>query len=325
MNDAIAGVGRTKYLFCSDLHLNINRRFDDFVLALHQIREIALREQVDAVVVLGDIYTSRRPHPKERRVFQEWVYYLTQHSMEVVILKGNHDIFPDGSHSFSEFEQLNIKDVVVLDSPTVFKGFFLGHMLLREAKIGPEDFQISDAMSAEQLITRYPGCRGYMLGDVHKPQLIKEDPPVMYLGSIERENFGEREDIKRVVIFDNRGWKSIGLVSRPMIQVNCALRDRGIVFDAVTESTRGAIVKIVISGDEESVKKIDEDKVRQNFPDAKELTVEYRIERLGRPQNGVVNESISPGQAVREYLKILDLSDEERLEIEKLGQEISAG
>ena len=99
-----------RYLVCSDIHLNLNRRFDDTVAALNQITEIIEREMVHKVLILGDTFTSRRPHSKELTTFERWISRITNSSRasfegwpQVVIIRGNHDEFPDGTHSYHAF------------------------------------------------------------------------------------------------------------------------------------------------------------------------------------------------------------------------------
>ena len=127
-----------RYLVCSDIHLNINRRFEDTLAALEQIAHLVEKHKVDKVLILGDVYTSRRPHSKEKTAFQRWVRKVKAErpfnkewpKTDVVILKGNHDEYPDGTHSYSEFTELKIPNVTVHDNPTIVDNFCINSFVL---------------------------------------------------------------------------------------------------------------------------------------------------------------------------------------------------
>ena len=338
-----------RYLVCSDIHLNINRRFEDTLDALEQIYILIKKHKVDKVLILGDVYTSRRPHSKEKTEFQRWVRKVTEGWMvntkdgvaipeppQIVIVKGNHDEYPDGTHSYSEFTELNIPGVQVLDNPGFEGEFFLGHMLLKEAKLGPIDYQNPNCMSVAELIQKYPSplrsgapCKAYLLGDVHKAQVIQKDPLVIYAGSINRVDFGERDDEKSVLLIDDIDeypkfkCKRIVLKSRPMIQLDVALDSIASTIKKLgVGNIADSIVKIVFRGTSEQIKEVDENEVRNQFAAAKELIIQYKIEKESLARDERVNENITPQQALELYLEKLDLSPEEKVAIIELSQKV---
>ncbi len=225
----------SRYLICSDIHLNLNRRFDDTVAALNQITKIVEDNNVQNVLILGDVYTSRRPTSKEREAFQTWVqdllmmtYLRNQMDEEsIVILRGNHDESPDGSHSFTEFTALDFPGVRVLSNPTIWRGYFLGHLLLKGAKLPngaviPEGYPDKE-MTAEVLIAKYPNCKAYLLGDIHQYSVLQLNPFMAYCGGVEHENFGERGIEKGVILIHDEvptpvHWKFIPIKTRKMRQ-----------------------------------------------------------------------------------------------------------
>jgi len=349
-----------RYLVCADIHLNVNRRFEDTLDALKQIHQLIFKHKVDKVIILGDVYTSRRPHSKEKTVFQKWIHSIVRPNLsddeicnmsdeevekeynrrvEVLIVKGNHDEYPDGTHSYSEFTELKIPNVEIRDNPTFEGNFFLGHLLIAEAKMGPEDYQSLSCQSVVDLIQKYPSplrsgvpCKAYLLGDVHKAQTIQKDPLVIYAGSINRVDFGERYDEKSVLLIDDMDeypkfkCKRIVLKSRSMIQLDIfppeimALQD-GNEIDI--EDVNDAIVKVIIHGSPAEIKMVDEKELRETYePRVKEFTIQYNVTKETVARDKRVNENITPQNALELYLERLDLSNEEKQGILTLSQEI---
>lgn len=332
-------------LVCADIHLNLTRRFEDTLDALEQIYKLTRNRRVDGVWILGDVYTNRRPHSKEKAEFEKWIRKLIEpyavagdriHSIDVIILIGNHDEYPDGTHSYSEFTELDIPHVKVLQNPGFEGDFFLGHMLLKEAKLGPIDYRNPNCMSVADLIQKYPSplrsgapCKAYLLGDVHKAQVIQKDPLVIYAGSINRVDFGERDDEKSVLLIDDIDeypkfkCKRIVLKSRPMIQLDV---DLGSTFSIIKKLGVGgitdSIVKVVLRGTSEQIKEVDEKEVRNQFSAAKELIIQYDVTKESLARDKRVNENITPTEALELYLEKLDLSPEEKAAIVELSQKV---
>jgi len=328
-----------RYCVGADIHLNENRRLEDTVAALDQITEIVQKYRAQKFISLGDVYTNRRPTSRERRIFERWVMNLTKIVDEVVLLIGNHDCFPDGINSYHSFVELRTNKVKVLQNPAIYDEFFLGHFLLREAKLGPVDYQHPDAMSADELLAKFPDCRAYLLGDVHKYQLIREDPLIIYAGSINRVDFGERNDPKGVILVDDYGksnsdfrkskgeasfdWKFIELKTRAMVQYDIDLSKPLPAFPL--KEIQDAIVKVIYHGTPKQMKKVAKADTWHNSIRGycKELIVQHdvRTETVARDER--VNESITPQKALELYLEQLgELSPEEKADILKLGVDL---
>jgi len=69
----------------------LNTRLHDFLDTLDEAVNRAVEEQVDAVVVAGDVYKSRDPSPTHQREFARRVLRLIRANIEVVLVPGNHD------------------------------------------------------------------------------------------------------------------------------------------------------------------------------------------------------------------------------------------
>ena len=86
-----------KFFHLSDLHIGlklINRDLrEDQEYIFHQIAELAIREQPDALVIAGDIYDKAVPSAEAMEVLDGFIEELTQNLPELVIMmiSGNHD------------------------------------------------------------------------------------------------------------------------------------------------------------------------------------------------------------------------------------------
>jgi exonuclease SbcD len=66
-------------------------RLDEFAAALDQVVEVAVDQQVDAVLVAGDVYDQRAVTPDADRLVFDALIRLHSHGVPVVAIPGNHD------------------------------------------------------------------------------------------------------------------------------------------------------------------------------------------------------------------------------------------
>ena len=91
---------KVKIMHIGDLHLGTRqygmaRREEDFYDALNRVKKLALENDVDIVVVSGDVFDS--PKPPARAVFElsEFVRALSGCGINVCGIEGNHDLTQD--------------------------------------------------------------------------------------------------------------------------------------------------------------------------------------------------------------------------------------
>lgn len=92
-----------KILHTADLHIGnksygrfdpsrlVNTRLDDQKRGLDFLVDLAFREQVDAVLLVGDIYDSKAPSPAEEDVFAGFVSAITREGIHILAIAGNHE------------------------------------------------------------------------------------------------------------------------------------------------------------------------------------------------------------------------------------------
>ena len=84
-----------KFLHVSDLHLGkrLHRRAldEDQSAILDQILDLAAREDVDAVLVAGDVYNRAQPQPECISMFSRFLSRLRALGKPAFFVRGNHD------------------------------------------------------------------------------------------------------------------------------------------------------------------------------------------------------------------------------------------
>ena len=86
-----------KFLHTADWHLGYRQyglqvREADFAKPLEEIKDIAIREKVDAVLVAGDIFDSYRPPASAVQAARKFGDQLNAFNIPVLTIDGNHDL-----------------------------------------------------------------------------------------------------------------------------------------------------------------------------------------------------------------------------------------
>jgi len=124
-----------KVLHFADLHLGVesygridpatglSTRLLDFLSALDQVVDYALKNKVDLVLFCGDAYKSREPSQTHQREFAKRINRLSTADIPVFLLVGNHDL-PNaiGRATTTEiFDTLAVKKVCVSNRPDIYR------------------------------------------------------------------------------------------------------------------------------------------------------------------------------------------------------------
>lgn len=316
-----------KAIVTADLHIDINNRFEDTKAVLKQLATYAVKNKIDDIMILGDIYERRRPYNSEKAVFEKFVKYLADEGLFVHILAGNHDMDKDLVSAVEEFKILDLDGIYLYENPTIidFEGHkvFLGHFLVSGAKLGPSDYQAQTPTTVKSILKEYE-AELYLLGDVHKAQRLHKDPDILYVGSPERVDFGERLEKKGFVLLEeNEGiltYKSVELKTRPMVQYNIKNIKSWLKSD-IDQRYKDAIVKLKITCNKEDFNTLKEVEIRNKVKDAKHIKIEYDIIKEDRVRNENISEEKTPLETFIEYSKEKEL-DKQTVD---LGLEIIRG
>ncbi len=163
-----------RFIHCSDLHIDspfkglgsvqpqLAKRLRDSTLqAFQNIIELAIREQVDAVVIAGDIYDGADKSLQAQLKFLRGLKELTDADIPSFVVHGNHDPLD------SRFASLEWPDRV-----TVFSGENVeGHTIQRDGKTLANLFGISYPTREvkENLALKFPDSskEGFAIGVLH--------------------------------------------------------------------------------------------------------------------------------------------------------------
>ncbi len=101
----------------------LHTRLIDYLARLDEAIDFGLAENVDMVLIAGDVYKSRTPNPTHQREFAKRIARLRQAGLPVIVLVGNHDISPAAgrAHAIEIFDTLAVEGVIIADRPKVYK------------------------------------------------------------------------------------------------------------------------------------------------------------------------------------------------------------
>ena len=158
------------------------------------------------------------------------------------------------------------------------------------------------------------------LGHIHRFQDLNkgQHPPVVYSGSVERIDFGERSEEKGFALVDlakgNTQWKHVSVPTRPFIEIFCDVTDAG---EAPTEPVLAAIKRQPITGAiikgaykirSEQIPHLREQEIRHAL-DAAFMIVSFPRDTVrddSAARSRLLNESLDPLEALAVYCESRD-------------------
>ncbi len=153
------------------------------------------------------------------------------------------------------------------------------------------------------------------LGHIHKHQVLSEEPPVVYAGSIERIDFGEEKEDKGFVVAEvEKGratYEFVKLAARPFVTVEVEARGddpTAEVLAAIDEhDITEAVVRVIIHTTPDKEPLIRENEIRRRLADAFHVAAMVRdVERKTRLRLGTDQtvEEMTPRQMLERYLEV---------------------
>ncbi|MCX6016059.1 MAG: exonuclease SbcCD subunit D [Chloroflexales bacterium] len=176
------------------------------------------------------------------------------------------------------------------------------------------------------------------LGHVHKHQCLRQAPPVVYSGSIERIDFGEINEAKGCVLvsFDGKKaqWEFVPLASRPFIEITVDAQQSGdmpmerIELAISRKTLTDAIIKLEITVAPAQKTLVNERHIRQLLEQAgvahvARIIIETPEQKEGRIVDNMRSDDIpTPMVALEKYLRQKEQSEQELAVILELGRAI---
>jgi len=228
------------------------------------------------------------------------------------------------------FEQINQKmqqiltDVIAARAEELDPGLpsiLAAHVWVAGSKVGSESSMTIGQEHALMLSNvAHPAFDYIALGHIHKHQVLSENPPVVYAGSLERLDFGEADDEKGfylVEIGEEAGKRAVSfdfhpVVGRRFLTIDANIEPADIeptatVLKAIAErvdEVKDAVVRLAISLPAEVEGQLRDSDIRNALGEAHYLTIARNIKRETRVRlGGMAAEEISPLDALKSYLE----------------------
>lgn len=221
-----------KFIHCADLHLDSPFKskshlapsiFEDVQNSAYEsfkkIVDTALKEEVDFVLIVGDLFDSENRTLRAEVFLKEQFKRLEKEQIFVYISHGNHDPltekitndWPDNVSVFSN--RVETYQAITKDGETIFvHGFSYQHDTSYENKIdeypssqGKKGIHIGmlhGTYSKSSIKNRYTEFiledlnqklyHYWALGHIHERQELSDMPPIYYPGNIQGRHFGEQ-------------------------------------------------------------------------------------------------------------------------------------
>jgi exonuclease SbcD len=257
------------------------------------------------------------------------------------------------------FEQINQKlqqvltDVIAARAEELdpeLPSILAAHVWVTGAKVGSEGSMTIGQEHALMLSNvAHPAFDYIALGHIHKHQVLSQNPPVVYAGSLERLDFSEAEDEKGFYLVEigegeEAGKRAVSFEFHPVagrrfltIDVNIEAADiepTETVLESIAEKgdeVKDAVVRLNISLPAEVEGQLRDSDIRNALGEAHYFTIARNIKRESRLRlGGLAAEDISPLDALKTYLESRKDVSPERARLlldygQKLIQEQKAG
>jgi len=238
-----------------------------------------------------------------------------------------------------DFSQLNQKveemltgavaeNVARLDN--ALPAILAGHVWVIGAKTGTESAM---TIGREHMLLptslAYPALDYVALGHIHRHQVISENPPTVYAGSLERLDFGDEEDSKGFYVITIEPGRESGkrrvryefhtVAARRFLTINAAMAPQdtdptATVLQTISEQKDGlkdAVVRLSISLPTETAASLRDSDLREALKPAHFFTITRDVQRETRTRLGSMTaEGIAPLDALKMWLESQKLTPE---------------
>ncbi|HEV2471223.1 MAG TPA: exonuclease SbcCD subunit D [Chthonomonadales bacterium] len=365
-----------------DPETGLNTRLKDFKKSLMSAMDLALDAGIQLAVFAGDAYKTRDPRATDQREFAACIRRLTDQSIPVVLLTGNHDMpaVSGKAHAVEIYHTLGVTHVTVLNKaeivvvptamgpvriaalPYINRGYsfskelvhgktveearalveqkycddarrlaeevrraddqvptiLLGHFWARGAKLSDWQrgyFQLNEPQVPLEALTD-PAFDYVALGHVHRHQDLNPSrtPHVVYSGSPDRIDFGEKDETKGFVILDlwkgGANYRFVPIAEgRPFIDIevdvdaSCEDPTARIVQEIKKWPLRNAVVKLtykILDGKQQFVR--DRDIREALAPAFLVASISRSVQRDPIARSKMLTESLRPREALELYI-----------------------
>ena len=187
----------------------------------------------------------------------------------------------------------------------------------------------------------HPAFDYIALGHIHKHQVLEQNPPVVYAGSLERLDFSDEEDDKGFYLVEIESDSETGkrrvsfdfhpVVGRRFVTINVDIEPQdaeptSTVLKSIAElesKVKDAIVRLQISLPAEIEGQLRDNDIRNALREAHYLTIAKDIKRESRLRLGQwTAEEITPPDALKAYLESKKVSPERTKLLLEYGEKL---
>ena len=219
------------------------------------------------------------------------------------------------------------------------------HVWVTGARVGSESL-MSIGQEPAVLLSNIalPAFDYVALGHIHKHQVLSENPPVVYAGSLERVDFGEEKDEKGFYVVDiqpdpTTGKRNVSFEFHPVkarrfLTINVApeaddLDPTTTVLRAIAGQEigiRDAVVRLNISLPSSIEGQLRNNEIREALKDAHHSTIAREVQRETRLRLGDRNaEEITPLAALKAWLESQNIPPERQKVLMEYGEKLIEG
>lgn len=265
-----------------DPETQLNSRLLDYQNTFNSIIDKFVDRQVEVVVLTGDVFESRNPHPSQLNILCKCLTRATSKGLKIYIVVGNHDQTRGTSTTTIDiFNHLQLPNIQVFQEPAIqsiedfhliFMPFrdrimmnvennenayeliktqvqslivgktgtkiLIGHFMLENTAEGdnPDSFGIKELVLPLNI---FQGVDVVVMGHIHKHEIKSpNDPVVIYSGSMEKNNFGERETDKISIVLnteDPNNYEILKSDVRPLFDLVLDYSEEEPINEKITE------------------------------------------------------------------------------------------
>jgi len=215
-----------------------------------------------------------------------------------------------------------------------------GHLAVAEARTGTEKTMIIGNDPVVLLSTIASPVYDYVaLGHVHRGQVLCENPPVVYSGSLERLDFGDEGQEKGFYVIDieNDGGKKStryefhNIAARRFLTLEIDVPDleldpTGSIIREIlahADDVRGAVVRLKLSLPEHLSSMLREGGIFKVLKEAYNVSIAKELRRSSRGRaSGWLKETLSPLEALNKYLESNNVPVERRTKLLEYGEKL---
>lgn len=210
------------------------------------------------------------------------------------------------------------------------------HVGVEQAKIGSEhNMSIGYGFMVPLHALARPEFNYVALGHIHKHQILCEDPPVVYPGSVDRVDFGEEKEDKGFMLFtieDNKVAQKefVSLNGRPFLTIDVNLCEKENPLDYLLNKIKeheveNKIIRLIYTIESHRVDEMEPKPIREVLDSAFFYSIRPNFaDDKSRARVPELNESIvvQPMEALEHYLKMRDDLEDIHEDLLKKANEI---